>query len=330
MKTLFKVLFGLFALLVLVAFGGITYITQTKPDIAAPADLKVASSPEIIGRGEYLANHVTVCMDCHSARDWSLFSGPLMPSSLGKGGEKFDQSMGLPGSFVSHNITPFNLKSWSDGEIYRAITSGVGGDNHPIFPIMPYLNYGTMDSEDIHAIIAYLRSLPEQISTPEASKGDFPVNVIMHTMPQPAKPTKRPDPSDTLAYGAYMINAAACGECHTKAERGQKVGLPFAGGFVFQFPNGAIVRSANITPHDNALGKWTKEMFIARFKGVDPAGGYVPAKVDMDKAELQTVMPWTMYAGMSEQDLGAIYDYLRTVPAVADLPEKWSPPPARK
>ena len=41
-------------------------------------------------------------------------------------------------------------------------------------------------------------------------------------------------------------------------------------------------------------------------------------------------MPWTMYAGMSEQDLGAIYDYLRTVPPIADLPEKWTPAQAKK
>jgi hypothetical protein len=32
-----------------------------------------------------------------------------------------------------------------------------------------------------------------------------------------------------------------------------------------------------------------------------------------------------MYSGMTEQDLGAIYDYLRSVPAVASKVQHWSP-----
>ena len=52
MKKLFKVLFGMFALVVLVAFGGIAYITKTKPDIALKDGLKIESTPERIARGE--------------------------------------------------------------------------------------------------------------------------------------------------------------------------------------------------------------------------------------------------------------------------------------
>ncbi len=33
----------------------------------------------------------------------------------------------------------------------------------------------------------------------------------------------------------------------------------------------------------------------------------------MGKGEFQSVMPWTMYAGMKTEDLEAIYNYLRTV-----------------
>jgi hypothetical protein len=38
---------------------------------------------------------------------------------------------------------------------------------------------------------------------------------------------------------------------------------------------------------------------------------------------MQSAMPWTMYAGMTEGDLGSIYDYLRTVPPVANTVTKW-------
>ena len=322
MKTVLKSI-GVLALLLI---GVVTYITQALPNIKVDPDLKVEPTPERIARGEYLANSVCVCMDCHSTRDWNKFSGPLVPGTLGKGGERFDETMNFPGTFFSKNITPFAMKNWSDGEIYRAITSGVSKDGHPFFPVMPYPNYNKLDTEDVYAIIAYLRTLPEQDNVPEPSKPAFPVNIILHTIPEPAAPTKRPDPSDAVAYGAYMANAAGCVECHTKQEKGKKIGEPFAGGFEFHMPTGAINRSANITPSENGgIGKWSKEQFIERFKFYADSS-YVPATIDWAKGDFQTVMPWTMYRNMKEQDLGAIYDYLRTVKPVDAVIERWTPP----
>ena len=130
MKKLLKIIGVLLVVVVLVAIGGITYITQALPNIAEPTDLHVEITPERVARGAYLANHVTVCMDCHSTRDWNRFSGPTEAGTLGKGGELFDKNQGFPGSFTSKNITPFNLKGWSDGDIYRTITSGVDKDGN--------------------------------------------------------------------------------------------------------------------------------------------------------------------------------------------------------
>jgi hypothetical protein len=36
----------------------------------------------------------------------------------------------------------------------------------------------------------------------------------------------------------------------------------------------------------------------------------------VDAGDRQTIMPWSQYAGMTDSDLGAIYDYLRTQKAV--------------
>lgn len=325
MKRLFKYL----GILLLVAIAGIviaiTYITQALPDIPVQADLKVEITPERVARGEYLANSVCVCMDCHSTRDWNSFSGPLVPGTLGKGGERFDQSMNFPGVFYARNLTPFGLKDWTDGEIYRAITSGVSKDGHPFFPVMPYPNYNKLATEDVHSIIAYLRSLPPIESVPGASKADFPLNIIMHTIPEEAHPAERPDPSNSVAYGAYMVNAGGCIVCHTRHEKGSPVGEPGAGGFEFKFPTGSIVRSANITPHTDGIGSWDKATFISRFKQYADSS-YVPPAVDWKANDFQTVMPWTMYCHLTEQDLGAIYDYLHTLPPVAGKVEKWSEP----
>lgn len=38
-------------------------------------------------------------------------------------------------------------------------------------------------------------------------------------------------------------------------------------------------------------------------------------------------MPWTMYAGMTDEDLGAIYDYLKTIPAVRNKVEPFTSAP---
>ncbi len=327
MKKLLKILGVLLLVLLLVAGGAIAYVNAALPDVEVPADLKVEATPERVERGRYLANSVCVCMDCHGQRDWNLYGAPPKPGTLGGGGEKFDRTMQFPGEFYSKNITPFALGNWTDGEIYRAITSGISKDGHPFFPVMPYPNYNKLATEDVYSIIAYLRSV-EPINTaayPE-SVIDFPVNLIMRTIPEAAHPVERPKPTDPT-YGAYMVNAAACVECHTHTEKGKKIGEYFAGGFAFSFPNGAVLRSPNITPHPtDGIGAWDKATFIARFK-MYADSSYVPATVDWAKADMQTVMPWSMYATMSEEDLGAIYDYLHTLAPVAGKVDRWTPPP---
>lgn len=324
MKTLLKVTGVLLAVAVLALAGGITYITTALPDVPLHQGLHVEITPERVARGQYLANHVTVCMDCHSTRDWSKLSGPIVPGTLGKGGEVFDRRMNFPGRFVSGNITPFNLGGWSDGELYRAITSGVDNRGHAFFPVMPYPYYNKLADEDVYSIMAYLRTLPPIESRPEASKADFPMSIILHTIPEKAHPMKLPMPTDP-SYGAYLTNAAGCRECHTRMEKGKAVGEPFAGGFAFRFPNGSIVRSENITPDSTTgIGAWDRATFISKFKQFADSG-YVQQPVDLRAGDFQTMMPWTMYGGMTAQDLGAIYDYLRTLKPVVNKVEYWTP-----
>jgi mono/diheme cytochrome c family protein len=322
MKKLLKFTLLLLGLAVAIGAGVIVYVVTALPNIKLEETVTVQSTPERIERGRYLAHHVAVCMDCHSTRDWSKFSGPPKDGTLGVGGERFDQTMNFPGAFVAPNITPHGIGDWSDAELYRAITSGVTKEGAPLFPIMPYPAYGQMATEDIYSIIAYLRTLPAIVSSPAASKADPPVNVIMHLMPNPAQPRPLPAVTDKVAYGEYLTNAAGCTECHTKMAKGKIVGEPFAGGFEFTLPGGTL-RSANITPHITGIGSWTRPQFVARFKAYAP-GSFTPPAVDRAQGHMQTVMPWVMYAGMTEEDLGAIYDYLKTLKPVENLVERWS------
>ena len=327
-KKLVRIIGALLLFLVVAVGGLVAYIKLALPDVGTAPDLKVEATPALLARGAYLANNVSLCMDCHSTRDWTRFSGPLVAGTLGQGGEVFGPDLGFPGTFVSRNITPAGISSFTDGEVYHAITTGVTRDGSALFNIMPYANYGQMDPEDIRAIVAYVRSLAPINHTVPAPKADFPVNILMNTMPHKAAPQKRPEATDTLAYGAYMTNASGCIVCHTRHEKGKPVGQPYAGGFEFNLGGGNIVRSGNITPDDTGIKALSKADFIARFKAyADPAAA---RPVDMTKGEMQTVMPWTMYAGMTEQDLGAIYDYLRSLAPVHNAVERWTTSAANK
>lgn len=283
-----KVLFILFGLLVATVGGAAIYVKYALPQVPLMTDIKVDITPERIARGEYLANHVSLCMDCHSTRDWSKFSGPLVPGTLGKGGEYFDEKLDIPGKVYSKNITPYNLKDWTDAELFRTITSGVNKNGDALFPLMPYPYYGRMDKEDIYDIIAYIRSLkPIENSNPEHSL-NFPMSFIVNTIPQTAQLSVKPPTSDTLAYGAYLTNASACMECHTRVNAGQIIPeLAFAGGREFFGPNGSSI-SANITPdEETGIGKWSSEDFVERFK----AYSNLDSLPKLGPGEVNTIMP---------------------------------------
>ena len=307
LKITGKVLAGLIVLVVL----AMVYVKTALPDTGPAPDIKIERTPARIERGKYLANHVTVCMDCHSTRDWSRYAGPMAADGFGGGGEAFTQEMGFPGKFFAPNITPYALKSWTDGEIFRAVTTGVNKNGKALFPVMAYHRFGQMDQEDVYSIIAYIRELPAVKKDIPESEPDFPVNFIINMMPSKAAFTKLPDQKDEVAYGKYLVNATGCVDCHSKTDKGSVVpGTEFGGGMEFSSPNG-ILRSPNITMHkETGIGTWTKEAFVARFKAYADSS-YVSPKLAAN--DINTPMPWTMYAGMKEQDLAAIFAYLNTI-----------------
>lgn len=90
----------------------------------------------------------------------------------------------------------------------------------------------------------------------------------------------------------------------------------FAGGADFRMPNGFTVYSKNITPDLSGIGGWSRETFVKRFAAYRDKAN--PHRVS--QGELQSPMPWSMYAGMTDADLGAIHDYLRTVKPVSTQP----------
>jgi len=320
MKKFLKIFGGGVLVILLLIGAGLAYFVLSYPKSEPAANIKIELTTERIKRGEYLVNHVTPCFACHATLDSNYYSLPPAPGTKGKGGTKIEEK-GL-GTLYVRNITPAALGNWSDGEIIRAITSGINKDGEALFPMMPYLDYKNLAEEDVHAIVAYLRTLPPISNEVPKKQLDFPLNLIVRALPEPYKPKPRPTPSDTVAYGKYLTTAASCHFCHTQMDnQGQPLpGMDFAGGNELRFSSGTVVRSANITPeYDTGIGAWDKAYFIGRFKEyADSTDSHIPVA----KGGENTVMPWTLYAGMTEEDLGAIYSYLRTVKPVKNAVEK--------
>lgn len=322
MKKIFKaLLFILIGVIVLVGAAS-GYVYFFLPKVEKAPDLKVTITPERVEHGKYLAMHVAVCIDCHSTRDYSQYSGPMITGTEGKGGDKFAREYGFPGNFYARNITPYKLATWSDGEIFRAITSGVSKDGSVLFPLMPYNHFGKADKEDVYDIIAYIRSLPSiQNEVPE-SKADFPVNILMHLAPEKTAFVTRPAASDTVKYGEYLVRMSSCVECHSKENHGQVIeGTEFGGGREFILPWGTV-RTPNITNHATGIAAFTADAFVKRFKQYTDSSYRSPK---MTMSDFNTPMPWIMYAGMKESDLRSVYAYLRTVKPIDNKVDRFTP-----
>ena len=324
MKKWLKWISRAFLVVIAIMLLVLAYIKWALPNVGAAPDLKVEATPENIARGKYLANHVTICIYCHSTRDWSRFSGPPMEGTLGKGGDVFDQKFGFPGVYYAKNITPAGISSYTDGELFRIITTGVNKKNKAIFPVMPYHYYGKMDEADIKSIIAYIRTLtPIENKVPE-SVSDFPMNFIINTIPVKSSLTKLPPKRDVVNYGGYLVNAAACMDCHTPFEKGKLLlEGAFGGGREFPFPDGSKVVSANITPDaTTGIGTWTEAMFLNKFHSRSDSA---TLSRKLLPGEFNSIMPWTMYGNMEDEDLKAIYAYLRSLKPISNTVVKYTP-----
>ncbi|MFM8536077.1 MAG: c-type cytochrome [Acidimicrobiia bacterium] len=308
-------------MIVLVALCGVGYLMLAFPKAAPPPVVKFDSSPERLARGKYLNDHVMGCTTCHTQRDFTRFSGPVKAELTGAGGDRFPLSPG--NDLYAKNITPAAIGSWTDGELLRAVTQGVSKDGTPLFPLMPYPHFGSLSEDDVHSVLAYVRTLKAIEFTPPPRTLGFPLNLIVRTIPAGQNTyTTRPSPQDKVAYGRYMTKEALCSDCHTPID-GQGTPLPgmdFAGGMEFT-ETGYRARSANITPDaDTGIGSWTEPQFIDRFKAFETANTAVLSEAERRQ---NTPMPMTAYAGMTREDLGAIYAYLRTVKPVINRVEKF-------
>jgi mono/diheme cytochrome c family protein len=299
------------------------YFSSCTNETGVQSNSNEDSIKQVIARGEYLAKHVAGCMDCHSKRDFTRFSGPVVPGSEGGGGLLFDPKFGLPGMIYGKNITSdpaTGIGAWTDDEILRAMTQGINKKGDTLFPIMPYANFNRMAKTDLLSIIAYIRTLKpinnavpaRQIFVPIAAV--YPGKFLQPTVDS----NMAPQASDVVKYGGYLAMVADCGTCHSPlTPQGPDHTRMFAGGYIFDLGSNKVA-SANITPDSTGIGNWSEERFMNKFITYRDS-----SQINRDPGNQNTIMPLSLYAGMKDEDLKAIYAYMRTVQPISNVVEKF-------
>ncbi|HKU76844.1 MAG TPA: c-type cytochrome [Pyrinomonadaceae bacterium] len=292
-------------LLIIVILVGLSLWVGFSSKKAAIRTRKFEPTAARVERGRYLVEGVAHCFECHSEVDWDKPGGQPKEGRKGSGTEF--TKYGFP-FLVAPNLTPdteTGAGTWTDEQLARAIREGIGHDGRRLFPVMPYKYFQHMSDEDLASVIVYLRSLEPvrnalpKTNLPESMKAGLPAL-------QPIdEPVPSPDFSNPVTRGEYLVTLASCSSCHTPWKDGKpNPQLAFAGGTTFKGPWGEV-NTANITPDPSGIGYYDEALFIKTLRT-----GHVGAR------PVSSIMPWGYFRNMTDEDLKAIFAYLRTLPPV--------------
>jgi mono/diheme cytochrome c family protein len=291
--------------------------------VLGPKARPVSSTPfEVtdarLARGKYLVEGPMHCFLCHSEHDVTTPEYPVIQSKKGAG---WRMPIAELNYISARNITPdveTGIGSWSDDEIARAIREGVRKDGTALFPLMPYLDFATLDDEDVKAIVVYLRTIPPVRNVVAKRQLPGPLEYLVNTMPQPITAPQPSHPSGTPAErGKYLVTLAGCGACHTASVDGEPLpGLAFGGGEHFSdLATSTDLVSMNITPDPSGIAHYD-EAFLKQTLRTGRVGGRI----------LNHVMPFEWFRNMTDEDIGDIWAYLQTITPVKHRVSNTDPP----
>ena len=296
--------------LVIIAVAGVIFsIVYSSKKIATKgsASGRLTFEPTLarFERGRYIVEGPAHCFECHGEVDWK--APGAQPKAGRKGVGTVFQEKGMEWLTVP-NITPdpeTGAGTWTDEQFARAIREGIGHDGRRLFPMMPYMNFREMSDEDLASVIVYIRSLqPVRNELPKSTLPE-PVKAMLPPHQPITASVPGPDKSNPVAQGKYLVTLANCASCHTPMKEGRHITeLEFAGGMSFDGPWGQVV-SANITPDPSGISYYDEKLFMQVMRT-----GHVGAR------KLNSIMPWGYFRNMTDEDLKAIFAYLRTLPPV--------------
>ncbi|MCV9385671.1 cytochrome c [Reichenbachiella ulvae] len=161
------------------------------------------------------------------------------------------------------------------------------------------------------------------------------------TKEESAAPEPEISQESVIERGAYLVETMGCNDCHSPKQMGPKgpeiipelmlSGYPsdrpimkvqhemIAQGFSMFYPDltaaigpWGMTFAANLTPDASGLGNWSEEQFAkalkeGKYKGLDGSRMLLPP------------MPWTNYVNLKDEDVSAIFAYLKSIPAVSNV-----------
>jgi cytochrome c553 len=253
----------------------------------ADPPLTIATDAATLDRGSHLFTQLG-CADCH-----------------GQHGEGHLLADAPPFKLIGPNITPTRLAGRYDADrIAAAVRHGVDPMGRPL-RVMPARDFHNLSDADTAALVAHIQRLPPSDNDPGAFElkplgrilfglGQLPLLAAAEIDHAP-RARSAPPVGPTAEYGEYL--AQRCVGCHRE---------DFSGGHVPGTPPD-FKDAQNLTPHPQALGAWTAADFQAALRtGKRPDG-----------SDIDAFMPWQAYRSMSDDEIAALYAYLRTVPAKA-------------
>ncbi|GAB4092142.1 c-type cytochrome [Flaviaesturariibacter terrae] len=315
-KALRYLLFSVLALALLIGlFASFVAIRGIPSYKAERVDLKVAITPERVAQGQKLAS--MLCRSCHLDPNTNRFTG-----------RRLDEAPQF-GDIYARNITHdkiHGIGNWSDGELAYLLRTGLKPDGTYLPPYMPKLVM--LSDEDLASVIAFLRSdhpwvqadATEQPVSSPSFLTKFLSNIkAMKPFPYPATTIPPPDTTNSVAWGRYIaLGQLDCFSCHSRDFAKNDYFNPekslgfFGGGNEMIGPDGKKMRSLNITMDpETGIGKWSEDDFIHAVKyGQLPAG------------QNALRLPMQPYMQLSDNEVSAIFAYLKTVPPLTNAVER--------
>ncbi len=254
------------------------------------------SNSDLANRGAYVARTAD-CMACH----------------------REDYSGGVPietpiGNIYSTNITPskkYGIGNYTEADLKKALRKG-RAPGHQIYPAMPYPSYHGMTDADISALFAYLQTVPPVEAPPEKTTHlPFPLNI--RTLMLAWNAINVPSTENRIGLtpvqqrGGYLVNNLEhCGTCHTPRNLTQGLdkdrylsGAPLGKWF-----------APNITPdNETGIGRWSEADIVTYLRI-----GKLDKRAYAGGPMAEAVAHSTRY--LTDEDLSAIANYLKVVPAI--------------
>lgn len=309
MKTLFKIIGIIAAILILGALIFYLTINNSKIPSYDTVDFEYTAETDSLGlvRGKKMVS--LLCAGCHANKETGKLTGAAMtdaPAAFGK--------------IYAPNITQdkqYGIGEYTDAELLYLLRTGIKKNGQYAPAYMAKLPH--MADADMAAIIAFLKSDdPMVMADPTEDRACEPAfltkflcKIAWKPYPMPEGQIPLPDTNDVLAVGKYFTFNLECFSCHSESFETNDYLNPekskgyLGGGNQMMDLEGNPINASNISPSkEYGIGSWSKEQFINAVK-------YGSMN---DEAPLQH--PMQPYVQLTDEEAGAIYQYIMNQPAV--------------